>query len=796
MQRFEFSEGTSNKFWEVMVSGSALTTRWGKIGGSVNQRVAELGSPAAAIKERDKLIREKTGKGYLEVGAKAKTIAARTASMAKPAASNVKPSELALTTLRDSGGYTRLGRVIVDGKRALTTGDRALGTTDGKTFHNRSNPGQVFAMAVFDGVWVTVGGGSPMVSRDFGDTWKEIKTPPTHDCFTIARDSKGTYWMGCHEGLVLMSNKLDGGWKKAPYKGFGKMLHVTEVDGKLFWSGADPGVWDGKKYTRLKGMKKKDVITRIIEMPGGALVAIGDSAVAYRSENRGASWKSLKVPVKDHDLEDCAIVAGALIVVGGGGTILKSTNEGKSFTKIASQAHRKLWGIGSWGDGAFICGDSSVLLKLASPKDTYWKGAKDELAPPPPEVDRNFVPPTPAKNREEAFARQHAEAVKAYKPTADKRPPDAKPDLAKLVEADAEGTTDALEVYIDWLQGQGDPRGELAAIQLKQGDGKDKALAKAEKKLFATHAAALLGKFKGLEDVVTLTWRGGFIHTARIATSFDRDPDYGDGDEDSAVDVEALFGELLDHPSARFMRDLTVGLVAFEENSYDTIAKLIGKRHLPALRSLYLGDFSGEETELSWSSLGKLEPVYAAVPNLKRLAVRSGSMNVGKIVHPTLEHFEVTTGGLDSKSARAIGAAVWPSLRSLSLMVGRENYGGTTSLKDMKPLLAGENLPRLQSLGLKNLEFTDDLIEPLAVSKILPQLEVLDLSMGTLSDEGIRRLYRYQKAFQHLAKLDIGDNFVTKDGLKLLRTLKIPAEVGRQRDDGGDPTDRYASIGE
>jgi predicted DNA-binding WGR domain protein len=793
MQRFEFSEGTSNKFWEVMVSGAALTTRWGKIGGSVNQRVAELGSADAAIKERDKLIREKTGKGYVEVGAKAKTVAAKTAS--KPSPSTVKPSELAVTTLREANGYTRLGRVVVDGKRVMITGDRALASTDGKTFHNRSNPGQVFAMAAFDGAWVTVGGGSPMISRDFGDTWKEIKTPPTHDCFAIARDSKGTYWMGCHQGLVLTSSKPDGGWKKAPYKGFGKMLHVTEVDGKLFWSGADPGVWDGKKYTRLKGMNKKDVITRIIELPGGALVAIGDNAVAYRSENRGTSWKKLAVPVKHQDLEDCAIVAGALIVVGGGGTILKSTNEGKSFTKIASQANRKLWGIGSWGDGAFICGDASVVLKLASPKDTFWKGANDELAPPPPEVDRNFVPPTAAKNREEAFARQYAEAVKAYKPTADKRTPDAKPDLAKLVEADAEGSTDALEVYVDWLQGQGDPRGELAAIQLKQ-DGNSKTLAKAEKQLFKQHGDALLGKFKDLADVVTLTWRGGFIHTARIASSIDRDPDYGNGDEDSAVDVEKLFAELLDHPSARFLRDLTVGLISFEEPSFDNVAKIIGKRHLPALRSLYIGDFSYEESELSWSSLGKLEPVYAAVPNLRRLEVRAGSMNLGKIVHPTLEQFEVTTGGLDPKSARAIGGAVWPSLRKLSLMVGRERYGGTTTLKDLKPILAGENLPRLQSLGLKNLEFTDDLIEPLALSKILPQLEVLDLSMGTLSDDGIRRLYRYQKAFQHLAKLDIGDNYVTKDGLKLLRTLKIPAEVGKQREDGGDPTDRYASIGE
>ena len=720
-----------------------------------------------------------------------KVVAAKTAS--KPAA--IKPSELALTSLRDSSGYTRLGRVLVDGQRVLATGDRVLASTDGKTFHPRTSPGQVFAMAVFDGVYYTCGGPF-MMSRDLGETWKEIKVPAPGYCFAIARDSKGTYWMGCDDGLVLTSTKPDGGWKKASYKGFGKMLHVTEIDGKLFWAGRDPGVWNGKKYTRLKGVNKTEIVTRIIETPGGVLVAVGDNAIVYRSTNRGESWKKVKVPLKNaEDLEDCAIVAGALIVVGGAGAILKSTNDGQSFTRIASPAYAKLWGIGSWGDGAFICGDSSVLLKLASPKDTYWKGATDELAPKPPEVDKNFVPPPPTKNREEAFARQHAEAVKLYKPTADKRPPDAKPDLAKLVEADAEGTTDALDVYVDWLQGQGDPRGELAAIQLRQARGKDKALAKAEKQLFKQHADALLGKFKDLADVVQLTWRGGFIESARIANSFDRDPDYGDGTEENAVDIEKLFAELLDHPSARFLRRLTVGLVSFEDNSYENVAKMIGKRHIPSLRTLFLGDFTYEETELSWSAAGKLEPIYAALPNLTSLHVRSGSMNLGKIVHPTLEHFEVTTGGLDPKSARAIGSAVWPSLKRLSIMGGRARYGGTTTLKDLKPILAGDNLPRLELLGLRNFEITDSLIEALALSKILPQLSALDLSMGTLSDEGVRKLYRYQKAFQHLEKLDITDNYVSKDGQKLLRTMKLPVEIGKQREDDGDGA-RYASIGE
>ncbi len=63
---FEFSEGTSNKFWEIVMEGGNVKTRYGKIGTPGQQTLKELGSPAAAKKEYDKLIAEKTKKGYVE----------------------------------------------------------------------------------------------------------------------------------------------------------------------------------------------------------------------------------------------------------------------------------------------------------------------------------------------------------------------------------------------------------------------------------------------------------------------------------------------------------------------------------------------------------------------------------------------------------------------------------------------------------------------------------------------------------------------------------------------------------
>ena len=65
-RRFEFSEGSSNKFWELQVSGEGFTTRHGKIGTDGTEVTKEFSSPEEATKEAEKLVHEKVKKGYVE----------------------------------------------------------------------------------------------------------------------------------------------------------------------------------------------------------------------------------------------------------------------------------------------------------------------------------------------------------------------------------------------------------------------------------------------------------------------------------------------------------------------------------------------------------------------------------------------------------------------------------------------------------------------------------------------------------------------------------------------------------
>ena len=65
-RRFEFSEGSSNKFWEIQVSGKKFTTRHGRIGADGTEVNKEFSSPDEAMKEAEKLVHEKVKKGYVE----------------------------------------------------------------------------------------------------------------------------------------------------------------------------------------------------------------------------------------------------------------------------------------------------------------------------------------------------------------------------------------------------------------------------------------------------------------------------------------------------------------------------------------------------------------------------------------------------------------------------------------------------------------------------------------------------------------------------------------------------------
>ncbi len=87
IREFQFSEGTSNKFWRIEVKDNAFTVVYGRVGTGGQTQTKEFDSNAEATKAADKLISEKVKKGYAEV-----TAAGTAAATTTPSSSTATPT--------------------------------------------------------------------------------------------------------------------------------------------------------------------------------------------------------------------------------------------------------------------------------------------------------------------------------------------------------------------------------------------------------------------------------------------------------------------------------------------------------------------------------------------------------------------------------------------------------------------------------------------------------------------------------------------------------------------------------
>ncbi|ULH16175.1 STM4015 family protein [Deinococcus sp. KNUC1210] len=256
-------------------------------------------------------------------------------------------------------------------------------------------------------------------------------------------------------------------------------------------------------------------------------------------------------------------------------------------------------------------------------------------------------------------------------------------------------------------------------------------------------------------------------HAYRVAVDYDEDEAAWPGDEGQSL-WERKFAALLRLPEAAQLRGLVTGATT-EDDPSETMSEalpslLAAAPQLPALESLFLNDLIAEECEISWIQMQSLAPLLAAFPNLRHLGVRGSSEGLmfGALHLPHLETLVIQSGGLPREVVSEVLAADLPELRHLELYFGSENYGATTTIADLAPLLRGDLFPKLKVLGLKNAEFSDEIAAATAHSPLLSRLDVLDLSLGMLTDEGAQALLESGTA-THLKTLDLSYHYLTDD---------------------------------
>ena len=190
-----------------------------------------------------------------------------------------------------------------------------------------------------------------------------------------------------------------------------------------------------------------------------------------------------------------------------------------------------------------------------------------------------------------------------------------------------------------------------------------------------------------------------------------------------------------------------------------------------ALRALFLADVVREDSDVAYVEHEDLMPIFAAFPALEEFRVRG---NLGypdgdnapaqfrPLVHLALRTLVFESGGLSPEVIRAVGESDLPELEQLDFYFGDPEYGGGAGPEDIAWLLSGEKFPRLRRLGLRDAPNQDEIAGALAHAPLVARLEELDLSLGTLGDEGAVALLAGQP-LTHLKRLDLHHHFMSAE---------------------------------
>jgi uncharacterized protein (TIGR02996 family) len=351
-------------------------------------------------------------------------------------------------------------------------------------------------------------------------------------------------------------------------------------------------------------------------------------------------------------------------------------------------------------------------------------------------------------------------------------------------------------VYADWLTMQGDPRGELAVVQhelslpaLSHSENKDR---RAELSLREQLILGEGGGFRGGVNALLakVTWRLGMFDSLH----FDNTIDWMDDD----FETRAIARRLFDLPAASALQTLALGILRWEYQAEDVSAVLEeASRSVFAstLRRLRLGDVD-RDVDNAHHSIGDIGIISRAFPRLERLRVWGHEITSSTPLElAALEEISIETCSLTHALYDGIVAAKLPRLQKLDLWFGSAMYGCNVGTGDLGPILDGSLFPALTHLGLKNAEMTDGIAEELVSSAMLARLRSVDLSMGTLSDDGARVLLRQAPAWRHLERLDVSASFLSPPMIGELSRVGPAIEAGNQKE-SHEPGHRYVSMRE
>jgi uncharacterized protein (TIGR02996 family) len=320
------------------------------------------------------------------------------------------------------------------------------------------------------------------------------------------------------------------------------------------------------------------------------------------------------------------------------------------------------------------------------------------------------------------------------------------PALEDAIAANPDDAT-AFAVYGDWLHKHGDPRGELVALQQATGP---KAAAAVGKHI-ALHAPQLLGSLAALvrdvrdPNAAPFFWQHGFIRRAELGSQ-----------KEYALD--RVVGELLAHPSAKFLVELAVR--AFDRREALAIIQLVRANAPATLRELDL---------FARANLDRIDPaLWPALPRLERLTITARAFALERFALPSLVRGKFIATSMSSAAVEAIAVAPWPVLERLEIRFCGVRGTTEADFHDLRPLLLRTDMPKLTHLKLRGCAFAGAVARTLAAAPLSRQLHVLDFSAGDFSPQDLQALATAASNFPNLRELWLPYTYVNPGVEKML----------------------------
>ncbi|WP_310425662.1 hypothetical protein [Chamaesiphon sp. VAR_48_metabat_135_sub] len=276
---------------------------------------------------------------------------------------------------------------------------------------------------------------------------------------------------------------------------------------------------------------------------------------------------------------------------------------------------------------------------------------------------------------------------------------------------------------------------------------------------------------------------------------------------------ESKWFSVLESPCTNEIEALVFGIADWDMELISVIAN--AKDKLENLKAIFIGDI--EDSECMISSLpcyGDISPILESYDRLEFLQMRcnqgrnartgeklyEGFRFCQTLRHDKLKILRIESSGLNHQTLLDINQLKLPSLEYLELWLGSPEYGANSSIEDLIPMISSEKFSQLKYLGFKNCDYTDDIAFALAKSPFLENLIELDLSMGTLGNDGLLALLN-SPAIEYLDTLNISENFITRGFIEnILPTFELNCKLIIDRQECGyesvPRSERYCSVSE